>query len=207
MLGVWDLDKGLEKNWIDRCKQGKYDAFEELVKKYEKKIYNLAYRMTGSHEDANDLAQESFIRAFRSIGSYRGDAKFSTWLYRIATNVCLDELRRRKKQRLESLDEPVQTEDGEIEKDIADWSHDPEESYEKKEIQKIVQKGIAKLPEDQKAVIILRDMQERSYDEIAYILNLSLGTVKSRINRGRKALKSYLKKDGELFLTKTRLME
>jgi RNA polymerase sigma-70 factor (ECF subfamily) len=193
-----------EEECIRRCQAGKTDAFEGIVQAYEKKIYNLAFRMTGNHEDANDLAQEAFVKVYHSISTFRGDAKFSTWLYRIATNVCLDELRRKGRRKVEHLDEPVFTEDGAMEREIPDWSANPEEAFETREIQNMVQNGMKQLPDEQRIALVLRDIQGYSYEEISEMLNLSLGTVKSRINRGRLALKELLSKDRELFFLSPR---
>jgi RNA polymerase sigma-70 factor, ECF subfamily len=196
-----------ENQYIHRCQQGDPQAFEEILKLYEKKVYNLTYRMMGNHEDANDLAQEAFIRVYQSIDQFRGDARFSTWLYRIATNVCLDELRKRSRRQAESLDEPVLTQDGSVMREIPDWSDNPEEALNRREIQTMVQTGIQSLPEEQKIALILRDLQGHTYEEIAEMLDISLGTVKSRINRGRMALKGIFEKDRELLLQVSRPME
>ena len=196
-----------ESQYIHRCQQGDPQAFEEILKLYEKKVYNLTYRMMGNHEDANDLAQEAFIRVYQSIDQFRGDARFSTWLYRIATNVCLDELRKRSRRQAESLDEPVRTQDGSVMREIPDWSDNPEEALNRREIQSMVQTGIQSLPEEQKTALILRDLQGHTYEEIAEMLDISLGTVKSRINRGRMALKGIFEKDRELLLQVSRPMD
>ena len=196
-----------ELECIRRCQQGDPQAFEEIVKLYEKRIYNLSFRMMGNHEDANDLAQEAFIRVYHSIEQFRGDARFSTWLYRIATNVCLDELRKRSRRQTESLDEPVPTADGEVLREIPDWANNPEEELDRSEIQNMVQRGIQALPDEQRTALILRDLQGHTYEEIAEILDISLGTVKSRINRGRMALKGLFEKDRELLLSVSRPMD
>lgn len=188
-----------EEGLVSRLKNGSMEAYEEVVCLYEKKIFNLAYRMVGNYEDANDLTQEVFVRLYHSIQSFRGDARFSTWLYRIANNVCVDELRRRYRRKMEYLDEPVNTKDGSVRREIADWTGNPESILETYELQACVQEGINGLPEEQRAAVILRDIQGFSYEEIAKILNCSLGTVKSRINRGRQSLKERLADKRELF--------
>ncbi len=188
-----------EMERIHQCQQGNLQAFEEIVELYEKKIYNLAYRMMGNHEDANDMTQEAFIRAYQALDTFRGDARFSTWLYRIATNVCLDELRKKSRRRTESLDQPIYTDDGAVSREIPDWSTNPDEALSKHQIQEMVWKGIQMLPDDQKNVLILRDIQGHSYEEIADITQVSLGTVKSRLNRARLALKDIMEFDRELF--------
>jgi len=178
-----------EKELVERVQRGDLSAFEELIRPYEKKVFNLAYRMCGSVEDAKDLAQEAIVRAFSGLSSFRGDASFSTWLYRIASNACLDELRRRKRQPADYLDEPVITVDGEIRRQVADPSQNPLEVVERSELQQIIQDSLTSLPEEYRVVVVLREIQGFSYQEIAEILNCSLGTVKSRLNRARKALK------------------
>lgn len=193
-----------EEGLVGRLKAGSFEAYEEVVGLYEKKIFNLAYRMVGNYEDANDLTQEVFVRLYHSIQSFRGDARFSTWLYRIANNVCVDELRRRYRRKVEYLDEPIGTKDGSVRREIADWAGNPENVLETHELQACVQAGINSLPEEQRTAVILRDIQGFSYEEIAKILNCSLGTVKSRINRGRQSLKERLAGQRELFDTDER---
>jgi len=177
---------------VSRSRNGDLTAFDQLVKKYEKQVFNLAYRMIGNYDDANDLAQEAFLRVYRSLPKFRGDAAFSTWLYRIVSNTCLDELRRRKQQRIESLDGPITSETGDYVRQIQANSDLPEVTVEKQELREFVQKAINQLPEDHRVVIILRDLQGLSYQEIADILNCSIGTVKSRLNRGRLKLRYEL---------------
>lgn len=178
---------------VERAKRGDMSAFELLVDRYERRVYNLAYRLMGNHEDASDTAQEAFIRVFQSLPEFRGDASFSTWLTKITTNLCLDELRRRKRQQAQtSLDEPYETEDGEVGRQVAAEGDGPERSLERKELQLVVQQGIQSLSEEYRSVVVLRDMQGLSYVEIADITGLSLGTVKSRLNRARQQLKEKL---------------
>lgn len=191
---------------IKRCKRGKIDAFEKLMKKYEKKVYSLCYRFTGNYDDANDLAQETFIKLYNSISKFKGKSAFSTWLYRVTTNVCLDELRKRKNNLPLSLDNPQENEEGdEIYLNPPDQSYNPEIIAEKNDLKQIVHKGIGRLPEQQRIIIILREMEELSYEEISEILDLSIGTVKSRLNRARKNLKQILTHNAELFPTNSHL--
>jgi RNA polymerase sigma-70 factor (ECF subfamily) len=184
-----------ESSLVEACQSGDAAAFDSLVAKYASQVYNLAYRMVGDPEEAEDVAQLVFIRVFRSIGSFRGKASFTTWLYRVATNVCLDELKRRKRR-------PVPTEwpqDGEAEPESPpDIGGDPEASVLRRERQELVQRAIQSLPETQRVVIILYDLQGLSYEEIAAALGATLGTVKSRLNRARLALKSKLARHLEL---------
>lgn len=155
--------------------------------------------MTGSREDALDLAQEAFLRAFVSLKDFRGDCSFSTWLYRIASNVCLDHLRKRQKAIVTSLDRPVTLEEGETQRQVTDSGDGPEEIAERREVCELVRKGIDSLQPDHRLVVILRDIQDLSYDEISCVLNCSLGTVKSRLNRARAALRERLR-SSELFV-------
>lgn len=186
-----------EQALLARAQAGDVQAFERLVAAYERKVYNLAYRLTGNHDDASDVAQEALIKVYTSLGDFRGDSSFSTWLYRVVSNACLDELRRRKRQRATSLDEPLATDDGALARQLAASGDGPEEALARKELRATVQLAIQNLDEEHRVVIILRDIQGHSYQEIADYLGLSLGTVKSRLNRARAALQ---KKFSELEL-------
>lgn len=172
---------------VKKSMQGDNQAFDELVYLYQNKVYALAFRYMGNEDDAYDMAQETFIKAYRSLRSFKGDSSFSTWIYRIATNVCLDEIRRRKRRVTPlSLDEPLATLDGdEVEREVADESLNPEQIYEQKEFSETVQLLLDDMKPEHKIAIVLRDMMELSYEEIASVLNCSIGTVKSRINRAR----------------------
>ncbi|NPV69284.1 MAG: sigma-70 family RNA polymerase sigma factor [Firmicutes bacterium] len=181
-----------EDNLIAKARSGSVAAFEQLVYAYEKRVYNLALRMMGNPDDASDVAQEAFLRAYSSLREFRGDSSFSTWLYRIVSNICLDELRRRKRQRVSYLDEPIEGEDGEMTRQVAAPAPGPEEVIEEAEVRELVQRGIALLPEDHRIIVVLRDLQGLSYEEISQTLGLNLGTVKSRLNRARAALKDRL---------------
>ncbi|MGE5653993.1 MAG: sigma-70 family RNA polymerase sigma factor [Bacillota bacterium] len=194
-MGEINLDEQL----VSACQNGHWEAFESLVARYERKIYNLAFRLSGNAEDANDLAQETFVRLYRSIHTFKGQSAFSTWLYRIATNVCLDEIRRRQRHPTMSLDAPLETEEGQMERDVVDLTQLPEFIYESKELRQLVQRLISELSEDHRTVLILRDFENLSYEEIAEILGCQLGTVKSRLNRARAALKDRIIAERELF--------
>lgn len=188
-----------ENRLIKEAKSGSVEAFEELIKQCQKKVFNIAYKMTGNYDDANELAQEAFIRAYKSINKFKGDSLFSTWIYRITTNVCLDELRKRKNQKVISLDEDIKYNDEEVKQQIKDESPGPEKILEKKEINGLIRECIESLPPDYKTVIILRDIEGFSYEEISKIVNCPEGTVKSRINRARKTLRDIFKNKKELF--------
>ncbi len=187
-----------EKDLVDRARMGDVEAFEQLIESCQKKVFNIAYKMIGNYDDANELAQEVFLKAFRSIKKFKGDSLFSTWIYKVTANVCLDEIRRRKKRIVLSLDEDIELNDGEVKRQIPDSSPTPDLEAETNEIKDAVNKSIQELPDDYKSVIILRDIQGFSYDEISTIVNCPEGTVKSRINRARQALKKILSRKKEL---------
>ena len=187
-----------EKLLLERSKAGDIAAFEMLVEAYQKKIFNLAYRITGNYDDAGDLAQEALIRIFKSIANFKEQSTFSTWVYRITTNVCLDDIRKKKNRRVLSLDEEIHVEDGEMKRQIMSDDPLPDEIAEREELRSIVSSAIDSLPEEQRLVISLRDIQGLTYDEIAEVLDCPSGTVKSRINRARQALKNVLLTKREL---------
>ena len=175
---------------VKHAKAGDINSFSQLVERHQKQVYNLAFRFTGNSEDAADLAQEAFIKAYRGLKTFREEAAFKTWIYHITSNVCKDFLRKTKSVTLVSIEAPIQTEEGELEKQIADDSKSPEEIYEGKELAILMQKLIDSLPIDYREVILLREFQQLSYEEIAQVLDCSLGTVKSRLNRARRSLKN-----------------
>ena len=182
---------------IRKVQDGDVNAFEDLVAAYEKNVYNLALRMTGSPEDAEDMAQEAFLKAYNSLPSFRGDSKFSVWLYRIVSNVCLDFLRKKNKRGAVSLS--VVDDDGEdTQLDLPDVSQSPEEVLEKKLTREAVRRGLAALPPDARQILLLREIQGLSYEEIGDALGLESGTVKSRIFRARKKLVAFLLQDGNI---------
>ncbi|MCR6546292.1 RNA polymerase sigma factor [Dehalobacterium formicoaceticum] len=182
---------------VRRSQQGDIAAFEELISQHQQKTYNIAYRLMGNHHDAGDLAQEALIKVYKSIGSFRYDSSFSTWVYHIVTNVCRDELRKRSRHQVSYLDEPVSLYDGEVHKEVADDTFNPEDAYERKESAEYIQGLINTLNPEYRMVIILREMLGLSYEEIAQELDITLGTVKSRLNRARKYLKERIVRGGE----------
>ena len=176
---------------------GDANAFETLVLEYEKNVYNIALRMTGNSEDAADMTQEAFIKAYNSLQSFRGDSKFSVWLYRIVSNVCLDFLRSKNRRPTVSLS--VEDADGEdAQLDVADESQSPELLLDRKLTRESVRRGLDSLPPDYRQILLLREIQGLSYDEIAQALGLEVGTVKSRIFRARKRLCNFLIDDGNI---------
>jgi len=170
---------------VRRLQRGETDAFETLVRRHEKRIFNLVYRMLGDYEEAAEVSQEVFLSAFRAVGQFRGDANFSTWLYRIALNHA--STRRKtlgtRQHRLLAIDnaEP-----------LSDPQPSPSDILEKKEIRERVQAALNQLDPEDAEVILLRDLQDVSYDEVARVLKIPVGTVKSRLHRARRALKSRL---------------
>lgn len=182
---------------IERVRAGNTDAFEALVTAYQKQIYNLTLRYVSSPEDAADLTQESFLRAFRSLESFRGDSRFSVWMYRLTTNVCIDFLRSRGRGTASSL--TVENDDEELEElELPDHRFDPQKELERRELRRAVQAGLESLSEDAREIVILRELEGLSYAEIGERLGLEAGTVKSRLFRARKALCGYLIESGNI---------
>lgn len=183
--------------FVSLCKKGDVDAFEVLVKKHQKKMLNIAYRMIGSYEEACEIVQDSFVSAYKAIRDFEEKARFSTWLYTIVMNLSKNRLKQLKTQLYHeqvSIDDPVLIDDGNIKAESV--SNEPSilEQLEKKEFQQKVQGCINSLDDEFKEVLILRDIQGFSYDEISKMLKTAEGTVKSRLFRSREALKICLKK-------------
>ena len=175
---------------------GNTNAFEALVKEHEKLVYNLALRMVHDPEDAADMAQESFIKAFKSLKAFKGNSKFSVWLYRITMNVCTDFLR--SKSRAQTVSLTVDDGDELTELSVPDTGGSAEDKLMQKLTREAVRKGLDALPEDYRAPLVLRELHGLSYAEIADVLKLEEGTVKSRIFRARKKLCEYLIRDGNI---------
>lgn len=175
---------------VKQSQQGNTRAFEQLVNIYQDKIYTLCCQLTGNRADAEDLAQNAFIKAYRSLPSFRNEADFGTWLYRIAVNLSINEKRKRKPEVY--LDSPVQTREGEMPRMVASDTDSPEDVYEKKEFREMIREALGELSAEHKAVLVLREIQGYSYEEIAVMLDCSLGTIKSRINRARQTLKKEI---------------
>jgi RNA polymerase sigma-70 factor (ECF subfamily) len=191
---VNQVSKSVDELLVERAKRGDTEAFEQLTSQYYRKVYNFAYRSTGNPEDASDIAQEALLRAFLSLPEFRGDSSFQTWLMRITQNACLDELRKRKRRKVTSLDEPLEMDDGEMDRQwaVADAAESPEQALERLEDQRAIQESINRLDEEYRVVVVMRDILGYSYQEIADALGINLGTVKSRLNRARNALKEML---------------
>jgi len=170
-------------------------TFDELVAKYDRKIFNLIYRLVGDPEEAADLTQDTFVNAYKAFRHFRGDARVYTWLHQIAINLCKNYFKQRSRLRqyeAESLDAPLEGDEEALGRDIPDWSASPQRVIEQRELQTHIQKAIQSLPEEYRMVVVLRDIQGFSYQEIAQIANISLEAVKSRIFRAREMLRRKL---------------
>jgi len=174
-----------DADYVRRLQRGETEAFEMLVRRHEKTIFNLVYRMLGDYDEAAEVSQEVFLSAYRAIGQFRGDANFSTWLYRIALN----HTSTRRKTLIRRQQRNVAIEDTEP---VRDLQPGPAETMEKKEIRERVQRALNNLEPDDATVILLRDLQDIPYEEVARLLEIPVGTVKSRLHRARQALKSQL---------------
>lgn len=186
-----------ENDLIKKCKKGNREAFNNLFEAYQSKVVNIAYGMLSNREDAYDAAQEVFVRVYRNISSFKEEASFNTWLYRIITNVCSDILRKRQKNSKVISISNMSDEENDI--DIPDDSPTPEENIELTERQRAVKDAISQLREEYRVVITMCDIEGMSYDDIADMLGVPKGTVKSRINRARSSLKKILIEKRELF--------
>jgi RNA polymerase sigma-70 factor (ECF subfamily) len=188
------MERASEEELIARAASGDGAAFSDLMAMHESRMFAVALRMCANREDAQDCLQDAMIRIYRSIAGFKAQSSFSTWVYRITMNTCLDELRRRKVRGAASLDGLFES----------GWSPSDEDDVPEKhavasEQRRTLDKAIADLPEDMRAAVVLRDIQGFSYDEIADMLAANIGTVKSRISRGRERLRQVLKDHMELF--------
>ncbi|MFH1351979.1 MAG: sigma-70 family RNA polymerase sigma factor [bacterium] len=195
-------NKPKDSEIVLKAQKGNRQAFGDLVKKYERKIYALTYRIMGNRDDASDALQETFLQAYKKIGTFEGKSGFSTWLYRIAVNTCLMK-KRKKKLDTVSTDRPLKMDGGEdINREPVDWSNDPMATIDNKEVKKKLDEAIAQMPEEFRTVVLLRDVDRLSSKEVADILNISIPNVKSRLHRGRlflrRKLSEYFRSRGEL---------
>lgn len=177
---------------IGKAIKGDQSSYDRLMKKYYKLVHNLIFRMIYNKEDVEDLTQEAFIKAFNSLEKFDHQFAFSTWLYKIASNNCIDYLRKKKLNTI-SIDKEFDSEDEDLRFEIPDNDYKPDRNILDRERKKILEDAIASLPEKYKTVILLRHQDEMEYDEIAKKLNIPLGTVKAHIFRGRELLNKYLK--------------
>ena len=182
-----------EQRWIAAARNGDQESFEKLVRLYEKRVFSLTSRMCRNSADAEEAAQEAFLAAWQALPAFRGDASFATWLYRLVSNACVDILRREGRHQVmagPSLD------DEESSPEPPDKSPSPHALAERAELRRQIEAGLAALPPEYRQVLILREIHQSRYDEIAQICSIDLGTVKSRINRGRKRLRKILLESG-----------
>jgi RNA polymerase sigma-70 factor, ECF subfamily len=184
--------EALVKKRIKQVLKGDQSAFAELVELYKDKVFQICFRMLGNRHEAEDIAQEAFIRAYVNIETFNQNRKFSTWLFRIATNLCIDRIRKKKPDYY--LDAEVAGTDGlTMYSQVAADVQMPEDEVENMELQETIQKEISKLPEKYRSVIVLKYIEELPLQEISEILDMPLGTVKTRVHRGREALRKQLK--------------
>ncbi len=188
------MDASREERLISHAVAGDSAAFSELMTLHERRMYAVALRICANREDAQDCLQDAMLRIYRSLGSFKGQSSFSTWVYRITMNTCLDELRRRKSRNATSLDNLLDNGWSPSDDDNA-----PERHALASEQRRVIDRAIAELPEDMRSAVVLRDVQGFSYDEIAEMLEANIGTIKSRISRGREKLRLILRENAELF--------
>ena len=176
---------------VARARNGDERAFRALVQKYQRAVFSICLRMARNREEATDLSQESFIKVFGSLDRYNPEYAFSSWLFKITANLCIDHLRKRR-IKTSSMDEPVDGEKGEIQRQYEAPDPTPEEAFSRSEKMRKLEAGIAALPEHYRIMLILRHQEDLSYEEIADSLSIPLGTVKARIHRAREMLKGIL---------------
>ena len=183
-----------ESTLVEAARSGDMGAFEALVRRYDRNVFRIAQHITQNREDAEDVVQDAFLKAYQNLGQFQGQSKFYTWLVRIAVNEALMRLRRRRPDRMVSIDEDVQTEEDSIPREIADWSPNPEQRYSQAELKEILGKTIQGLPPSFRTVFVLRDVEGLSTEETAAALDLSVPAVKSRLLRARLQLRERLNK-------------
>jgi len=187
-----------EQELLERSRQGDLAAFNALAAAYQDRVYNLCLRMLGSSQAAEDATQEAFLSAYRNLARIRG-ASLRAWLFRVAANACIDELRRRRRQPQLSLEAPSPESDPERPLEVADPTAGPEQQALRAEVRAALQQELLRLPSDQRLAVVLCDVEGLSYEEIAVSMSSSVGTVKSRISRGRARLREALRSRPELF--------
>ena len=179
---------------VEQAKQGDVQAFEKLVKQYDRQVFRIANHITQNREDAEDVVQDAFLKAYEKLDQFQGNSKFYTWLVRIAVNESLMRLRKRRTGKMISMDENIETDDGSMPRDFADWGPDPEAQYGQSEMAEILKKTIQGLPQGFRVVFVLRDVEGLSTEETAETLGLSVPAVKSRLLRARLQLRERLAK-------------
>lgn len=179
---------------VAKSQQNDLQAFEDLIKLYQDRVFTLCRQLTGNHADSQDLAQEVFVKAYYGLSRFRFEADFGTWLHRIAVNQWLNFKRKKNSYASVSLDEPINTGEGEMMREVAAATPNPEEAYEMTETRQMVHAALQKVSPEHKMVLVLREFNDMSYEGMASVLECSLGTVKSRLNRARQALKEEIQK-------------
>src|SRR5947199_1254957 len=185
-------DVSEELQLVQAAKRGDITAFEQLVKRYDRNVFRIAQHITQNREDAEDVVQDAFLKAYQNLGQFQGNSKFYTWLVRIAVNEALMKLRKRKSDKTVSIDEDVETDEGFVPREVTDWSPNPEQLYKQAELGDILEKTIAGLPSGFRTVFVLRDVEGLSTEETADALGLSIPAVKSRLLRARLQLRERL---------------
>lgn len=184
-----------DRELIRKFLEGEKGCFDELILRYQGMVFNLCKKMLGNYEEALDVSQDIFLKLYESIESFRHEAKFSTYLYRITLNFCknrLRSLRRYQKSEAFCLDDPIDTAEGEVKRELASKDPSPRDNLEAKEKQKVILNALEALKEEYKEIIVLKEIEGLKYEDIAEILGIDLGTVKSRLSRAREALKQNL---------------
>ena len=181
-----------DQTLVEKALSGDQKAFRLLLKKHQSAIYHVIFKLVRNREDCRDLVQETFTKAFCSLSSYKKEYRFTTWLYKIAANCSIDHLRKKKVDAF-SLDRPLETKEGSVSLELPDWSYNPESDLDSRQKRISIDEAIESLPKKYKEVIIYRHKQDKSYQEIAKILEVPVGTVKARIFRARELLKKKLK--------------
>jgi RNA polymerase sigma-70 factor, ECF subfamily len=177
---------------VASARGGDVQAFETLVNKYDRQIFRIAQHITQNREDAQDVVQDAFLKAYEKLDQFQGNSKFYTWLVRIAVNESLMRLRKRRTGKMVSIDDDIETEEGSVPRDLADWSPNPEQNYSQAELAEILRKTIQGLPHGFRIVFVLRDVDGLSTEETAETLGLSIPAVKSRLLRARLQLRERL---------------
>jgi len=176
---------------VERCKRGDQIACGQLVRKYQNSVFNLCRKMVRNPEEARDLTQEAFLKTFASLERYNPVYAFSSWLFKITSNLCIDHIRKQR-MRLFSIDDHLEGEEGPIHRELADPRRHPDQLSEDSELREAIRSAIDRLPEHYRVILILRHQEQLSYEEIAQTLDIPLGTVKARIHRAREGLKEHL---------------